>query len=150
MKKILLAAVLALTLFFAGCDRDGGPLGDRVSGFDISYFLTAHPDWSATGPVVDENYRLVSPQWVRANISTYSFGDCDDWAGDAWRHAQTHGRVAFGMVISSNITSDGKIGGHAFCFFITPDYEIWGYEPQTHRVWQMTQEEMWYASRHWI
>ena len=152
MRKLILGILLGTALFFCGC-REGGtiPLGPTMGGHEIAVFLRQHPDFSGTGPVVDEDYRLVKPEWVKANVSAYAFGDCDDYAAKAFVQAQSNGRrVAFGMVISSNITSDGKLGGHAFNFFITPDKEVWFYEPQTHRVWKPTPEELWYLSRFWI
>jgi hypothetical protein len=84
-------------------------------------------------------------------LNVASFGDCDDYAAKAFVQAQSHGRrVAFGMAIATQLTGDNKLGGHAFNFFITPEKEIYFYEPQTDRCWQPTPEEMWYVSRFWI
>lgn len=150
MKKLLMAVVVGTVLFFSGCSRGTNELGSRVNGAEIAVFLAQNPDWSASGPVVDENYRLASVEWVKSNISTYSFGDCDDWAGDAWRHAQTFGRVAFGMVINTRLEDDNRFGGHAFNFFIDENWTIWFFEPQTKKIWQPSKEELWYLTRHWI
>ena len=151
MRKIIAGALLGLVLFFASCDRPSKVgLGPTMTGSELAVLLRTHPDFSGTGPVVDERYRLINATWVKSNVSAFVTGDCDDYAGEAWRTALTRGRVAFGMVISSNITSDNRIGGHAFNFFVDPDQKIWFYEPQTHRTWQPTREEMWYVSRFWI
>lgn len=149
MRKII-AAIIG-TILLCACD---GPskvgLGPSISGPELAVLLKRHPDFSGTGPVVDEKYRLVTKDWVKSNVAAFTTGDCDDYAGEAWRTALTHGRVAFGMVISSRITDDNRFGAHAFNFFIDPDQQIWFYEPQTHQTWKPTPEEMWYVSWFWI
>ena len=151
MKKFVTAIILGAAVFLSSCSPGGDTSpGKRVGGHEIAVFLTADPDWSSKGPVVDNDYRLVSVDWVKDHIATYSFGDCDDWSGDAWRHAQTFGRVAFGMVINSSLEDDNRFGGHAFNFFIDEDWRIWFFEPQTQKIWSPSKEELWYLTKHWI
>jgi hypothetical protein len=128
--KWIAASALALALLVTSCKPSGSiGLGPRLGGHELAVLLKRHPDFSGTGPVVDEDYRLIKAEWVKSNLNVASFGDCDDYAAKAFVQAQSHGRrVAFGMAIATQLTGDNKLGGHAFNFFITPEKEIYFYE----------------------
>jgi len=147
MKACLIIVSLALLLILTGCGRSPGSLGPKVKGSEISYLITAHPDWSSKGPVVDlhKEYHLVTHEWVKG--LGREFGeDCDDRAGEMWRRAVNGlGRPAFGMVIKRDVGY-----AHALNFYVALDKTLWLYEPQTGRHWKPSREEMWLLSYHWI
>ena len=154
MKKLLkwIAVSVTALLLLTSC-KPSGPIGvgPEISGHELGYLLQVDPDFSATGTVVDEDYRLIRPEWVKAHLNVASFGDCDDYAAKAFVQAQSQGRrVAFGMITSTRLNPGTQFGGHAFNFFITPEKEIWFYEPQTGRTWKPSDEELWMLGKHWI